>query len=229
MIGVLRLAHPDGQVFGFDAGALCLELACGTGGEGFRARFERLHTPTDFVVWSALSRLDPIGHGVDPDDIPVQPSDLTEVKRLREAIWSIAVAATGQPVPYESTEPGLATGAARLAGLEREFAVVNEVAGGPPVVPQFGSAGGTPVWRRPVDARQLITEIARDAVRTFSAPTVDRVRMCAGQRCALVYLDTSRPGQRRWCSMQRCGNRNKVADHRRRRQGAPEQVRETPA
>ncbi|MDI5982688.1 CGNR zinc finger domain-containing protein, partial [Amycolatopsis magusensis] len=29
-------------------------------------------------------------------------------------------------------------------------------------------------------------------------------------------LDTSRPGNRRWCSMQRCGNRNKVKAYRER-------------
>nr|WP_312856528.1 CGNR zinc finger domain-containing protein [Phytoactinopolyspora halotolerans] len=29
-------------------------------------------------------------------------------------------------------------------------------------------------------------------------------------------VDTSRPGKRRWCSMQRCGNLAKVRGHRQR-------------
>ena len=95
--------------------------------------------------------------------------------------------------------------------------MINELAAGRGVVPQLDPASGAVVWRGPVSARQLVTEIARDAVRTFSSAAVGRVRMCAGDKCYLTYLDTSRPGQRRWCSMQRCGNRHKVADHRRRR------------
>jgi hypothetical protein len=38
-----------------------------------------------------------------------------------------------------------------------------------------------------------------------------------GSRCSLLFVDTSRSGRRRWCSMERCGNRAKVAAHRRRR------------
>lgn len=238
VIGVLRLAHPDGQVFDFDAGTLCLELAC-TGGEGFRARFEVLHTPADFVAWAALSRLDLLGRGVRPEQVGTHPADLTALKRLREAIWTVGVAAAGRAGTSEPAAPGGGTGTGTseptgparrtgtagvtdvgwLVGLERELAVLNELAAGPGVVPRLDPASGTTVWRQPVQAGQLVTEIARDAVRTFGSPAVDRVRMCAGHRCSLIYLDTSRPGQRRWCSMQRCGNRNKVADHRRRQQG----------
>ena len=43
-----------------------------------------------------------------------------------------------------------------------------------------------------------------------------RLRQCAGDNCALLFLDTSRPGKRRWCSMERCGNRNKVREFRSR-------------
>jgi predicted RNA-binding Zn ribbon-like protein len=35
--------------------------------------------------------------------------------------------------------------------------------------------------------------------------------------CSLVYVDTSRPGRRRWCSMEHCGNRHKVRTLRARR------------
>jgi predicted RNA-binding Zn ribbon-like protein len=40
--------------------------------------------------------------------------------------------------------------------------------------------------------------------------------MCGADNCYLIYLDTSRPGNRRWCSMERCGNRAKVRGHRSR-------------
>jgi predicted RNA-binding Zn ribbon-like protein len=46
----------------------------------------------------------------------------------------------------------------------------------------------------------------------------DRVRRCAGNDCLLTFVDTSRPGRRRWCSMERCGNRAKVRAFRNRQQ-----------
>ncbi|WP_146058342.1 CGNR zinc finger domain-containing protein, partial [Streptomyces sp. SM9] len=45
------------------------------------------------------------------------------------------------------------------------------------------------------------------------------LRRCAGQDCPLVYLDTSRGRRRRWCSGETCGNRERVARHRRSRRG----------
>ncbi|HEV8279312.1 MAG TPA: CGNR zinc finger domain-containing protein [Streptosporangiaceae bacterium] len=33
-----------------------------------------------------------------------------------------------------------------------------------------------------------------------------RIRQCAGPACSLVFGNTSRPGRRRWRSMERCGN-----------------------
>ena len=45
----------------------------------------------------------------------------------------------------------------------------------------------------------------------------ERVRRCAAGSCVLVFLDTSRNGTRRWCSMASCGSRAKAADYYRRR------------
>jgi predicted RNA-binding Zn ribbon-like protein len=41
----------------------------------------------------------------------------------------------------------------------------------------------------------------------------DRIRGCANPDCVLWFLDTSRPGTRRWCSMASCGNRDKAVRH----------------
>lgn len=42
------------------------------------------------------------------------------------------------------------------------------------------------------------------------------LRRCQGEDCHRLYLDTSRGGRRRWCSGEVCGNRERVARHRRR-------------
>ena len=189
----MEMRHPDGQVFSFDAGALSLELACTTGGEGFRARFEILHGPADLAAWVPRSRL-----GIAAAEVAVTAEELALVKRLREAVWAGAHA--------------LATGGGVTPG---DAAVVNEVAAGAAPVPAIG-ADGARAWRRPVTGGQVAAAIARDAVATLTPPAAARVRMCGGDTCALIYLDTSRPGNRRWCSMERCGNRAKVRGHRRR-------------
>lgn len=41
----------------------------------------------------------------------------------------------------------------------------------------------------------------------------DRIRRCANHDCVLWFLDVSRPGTRRWCSMASCGNREKARRH----------------
>ncbi|AGZ40040.1 CGNR zinc finger domain-containing protein [Actinoplanes friuliensis] len=194
----MRVRHPDGQVFSFDAGALCLELSSISGGEGFRARFELLHSPGDFVRWAFAGRLDLAGWGLRPEDVVATEEHLALVKRLREAIWAGAWAT--------------ATGSA-IARVDAD--VLNEVAGGAVPVPEIGPELRR-TWQRPVRADQLATLFARDAVTTLTPPTATRVRMCAADNCALIYLDTSRPGNRRWCSMERCGNRAKVRSHRSR-------------
>ncbi|MCL9761259.1 CGNR zinc finger domain-containing protein [Frankia sp. AiPa1] len=40
---------------------------------------------------------------------------------------------------------------------------------------------------------------------------------CAGPDCRALFLDGSRPGRRRWCSMNTCGNKAKKAALRRTR------------
>jgi len=67
----------------------------------------------------------------------------------------------------------------------------------------------------------FLISIARDAIVLFGCETSERIRQCEGETCALLFLDTSRSGDRRWCSMAGCGNKAKVADFRRRQRLIP--------
>jgi CGNR zinc finger len=49
-----------------------------------------------------------------------------------------------------------------------------------------------------------------------SGGDVGRVRRCTNPDCNILFLDTSRPGKRRWCSMATCGNQAKKANQRAR-------------
>jgi predicted RNA-binding Zn ribbon-like protein len=50
-----------------------------------------------------------------------------------------------------------------------------------------------------------------------------RLRKC--EACIVHFLDTSKKGSRRWCSMNICGNRIKVAAYQRRKRGAEKKMR----
>ncbi|MFB6780879.1 CGNR zinc finger domain-containing protein [Streptomyces sp. NPDC056352] len=62
--------------------------------------------------------------------------------------------------------------------------------------------------------------MARDAVGLLTEAYADRVSERGSSDCQLVCVDTSRPGGRRWCAMERCGDRHKALAHRARRQEA---------
>jgi predicted RNA-binding Zn ribbon-like protein len=66
--------------------------------------------------------------------------------------------------------------------------------------------------RRPADLWAPII----DATAEFLAETdLSRVRKC--ESCVIHFFDTSKKGSRRWCSMNICGNKLKVAAYQRRK------------
>jgi predicted RNA-binding Zn ribbon-like protein len=68
------------------------------------------------------------------------------------------------------------------------------------------------------EARQLedlLAPLVHSAARLFTEADRTRVRKCG--HCVLHFLDTSKKGTRRWCSMQLCGNRLKVAAYAQRK------------
>ena len=67
----------------------------------------------------------------------------------------------------------------------------------------------TELWFDPRQPEDLFAPLAHSAATLFAGGDASRVRMCGG--CVLHFLDTSKKGTRRWCSMQLCGNRLKVA------------------
>ena len=66
---------------------------------------------------------------------------------------------------------------------------------------------------------ELWRVFADSAAHLFSDLPVKRVRKC--ERCVVNFYDTSKKGSRRWCSMQICGNREKVANYRQKQRPSP--------
>ena len=78
-----------------------------------------------------------------------------------------------------------------------------------------GSTSTTELWFDPHRPEDLFAPVAHSAAMFFADVDRDRVRKCG--QCVLHFYDTSKKGTRRWCSMQLCGNRLKVAAYAARR------------
>ena len=63
----------------------------------------------------------------------------------------------------------------------------------------------------------VLQPIALSAARIVTEANPTRIRQCAAENCMYWFLDTSKSGRRRWCSMSRCGNRAKATKHYRQR------------
>lgn len=216
---VLRDAR--GVCFRFDAGAVCLDFAH-TGGEGRYAVFETLHEPADLGEWLAQPPLAAVL------TVPAAPQELAAAKVLRQAIWDAAHAqAAGRPLPVEAVTainqaalappltPELASSSAAAPPLTPGPAGASAAA--PPLAPWPAGVSLAAGWAAPVRATQALSTLAREMIELLSGPFSGRIRECASGDCPLVFVDTSRPGARRWCAMERCGNRHKLRALRARR------------
>ncbi|MEU1120969.1 MULTISPECIES: CGNR zinc finger domain-containing protein [unclassified Streptomyces] len=194
----ITMRSRSGSTYRFDPGALSLELLT-TGGPGEFRRYEVLHAPGDLVAWAERSRLTPT------PALKVTRAEVASARRLRDALFRVATARASGGADEPSDLDTLS-----------DIGTLNEAAAHAPLIPTI-TPGGARGWADGADGTRLLATVARDAVDLLTGPFAHRIRMCSAENCALVYVDTSRPGRRRWCSMEHCGNRNKVRTLRARR------------
>ncbi|MFM0270641.1 CGNR zinc finger domain-containing protein [Paraburkholderia aspalathi] len=70
--------------------------------------------------------------------------------------------------------------------------------------------------RRWQSAESLLMPIAEALAKLVCEEDFTYVKACEGPKCTLLFADHTRGHARRWCSMAICGNRAKVAAHRKR-------------
>ena len=71
-------------------------------------------------------------------------------------------------------------------------------------------------------ASGILAPILWSAADLLAGPDSKRVRECANPQCLWLFLDESKNGTRRWCSMQACGNRAKAHRHYQRKKESGE-------
>ncbi|MDF0529332.1 CGNR zinc finger domain-containing protein [Tsukamurella sp. 8F] len=142
-----------------------------------------------------------------PTAKPFGEEDLADLRALRQAIFSVLAAQT----------EGRAQDPAAVSELNRalqrghitSLAAVDPRSQHRLTVVEVGADGPEAIAHR----------IAADALALITGPLAERVRQCSAHTCGSFFLDTSRAGNRKWCSSTACGNRARVAAHRSRHQG----------
>lgn len=180
----------------FDCGHLCLDFLATTHPE------EQLDSALHLRTWITAAALvpegTPLGH--------ITPDWLVGFRELRGHI--------GQLV---RTEPDRKPGS-RPFGIS--LARINDLARAATPAPRAVRTDDGTLTRaldHAPDCGALLAVIARDTVELLTDPVAcASLRQCAGDNCPIVYVDTSRGRRRRWCSSEICGNRERVARHRRR-------------
>jgi len=152
---------------------------------------ERLAEPKDLTRWLELSGL---AHGARCDQ-----ELLAQADELREAIYRTVIAARDERRPDHG-----------------DVQLVNFWASQPTPSPQLDTAMQV-TFAGPEPCEAALATLARSAIELVAGPALPRVRSCANPSCSLMFIDHSRPGRRRWCSMERCGNRAKTSRYRQRR------------
>jgi predicted RNA-binding Zn ribbon-like protein len=181
----------DGDAFRFRAGRLSLDL-CSTLLWRHLTPVELLLEPGDLARWFGEA-------GVHPVPATARPEDVDAARALREGIYVLAHdRMAGRPL----TESPLAT--------------LNAIAAHPDPAPAL-TPDGRITWAADAPMAAALSCVARDAVDVLTAVPAARLRECAAPDCAFLFIDSSRPGRRRWCASDRCGNRQHVREHRARR------------
>ncbi|WP_434744463.1 CGNR zinc finger domain-containing protein [Streptomyces sp. A-14] len=185
----------------FDAGRICLDLVATERAGGVPGTCEQLAGPGHLAQWLADARLVPPGTALNALDA----TWVVRFRELRSDVGRLMDAQLGGPS---------ADGA-----LER----INSLASGAPPGPRAVRGADGDLVRAlsaAPDCVGLLAVVARDAVDLLTDPVARAaLRRCQGEACHRLYLDTSRGGRRRWCSGEVCGNRERVARHRRRTSG----------
>jgi predicted RNA-binding Zn ribbon-like protein len=168
------------------AGRLCLDFLRTLRHRGTPSATERLPEPAALAAW--VGQFGPYGPG---SVAAPSRTQVLEAQRLREAIYDLLTAARS----------GDGAGSGRPDARNQ----VNRAASHPVPVPHL-DASGQLRWHADEPVAAVLALVARDALDLSVSDAIARVRHCANPDCRVMFLDSSRPGTRRWCSMNACGN-----------------------
>ncbi len=210
--GSIRRSDP-GYAFDFCGGQIAIDFTNTVGSRGGTPE-EHLRTGGDVIAWAeARGLLRRADAGRLRRRAARQPAAaraaMAEALVLREALYRvIAAAAAGR----QSSDADLAIVNGHLCDALARLRLTPQRGSFELLAPGDDDALGAPI----------VGSVVRAAADLLTSDAINRVRACADPGCAWLFLDVTRNGTRRWCTMQSCGNRAKARRFRMtREQGAP--------
>jgi predicted RNA-binding Zn ribbon-like protein len=155
-----------------------------------------LNSPQDVGNWLQFAGLATAAEANAISGI-LDPAFLESVQKLREASFLVFDALAGAKPPASDALGVLFAQAAEGFATHR-------------LRPR--ATHTTPEIARYDDPKGIAAFLA--AISVEASIVLPRQRLHACPRCGWLFVDTSRGGRRRWCSMQTCGNREKASRHR---------------
>ncbi|MHA7984628.1 CGNR zinc finger domain-containing protein [Rathayibacter sp. CAU 1779] len=148
---------------------------------------ERLTDPDRLALWLRLNGFDVAA---------VSRAEFGASLALRETIYRVGAARAASRTADAVDIAALN----RAAALGRGSRSLNDGAD--------GASWNLSAGREVRDALGILSD---DAIRILSSSQPGRIKACEGPGCQGLFLDTSHGGNRRWCSMNTCGNKIKKA------------------
>jgi predicted RNA-binding Zn ribbon-like protein len=172
---------------------LCLAFANTRCWRGTAEPTEELRAPADLLRWVEQNeRLPP---ALFKRFARADAAMLGEALSVRETMHRcFAATAAGKPLP----DADLAALNAALASTPPRQRIAN---------------GGWDVGTTEASLSALLAPVLWSAADLLVGQRLVRVRQCANPACGYLFLDDSKSGNRRWCSMSSCGNRAKAHRH----------------
>jgi predicted RNA-binding Zn ribbon-like protein len=152
---------------------------------------EQFESPRALVAW--LAERDLITPGA-----RATPADLAMAVGVREALRDLMAAQNELPADVDAAT-AVIDAAARRAGLGVRFA-----------------DGAARLEPEAVGVRGALGRILAEVSAGMADGTWSRMKACRAETCRWAFLDTAKNHSRAWCSMQTCGNRDKVRAYRER-------------
>lgn len=151
--------------------------------------YEMLRHPADLATWLTAAGL----LAARPE---VTPAELAGARQLREVIDAAVQAVVHDTPPRREDVAAINDWARHVPTPKLEFA-----------------EGGKLRKRQAPDPLEALARVAVDAIELLVSDEVRQVRICGSSTCGLRFVDRSRARNRQWCSMARCGNREKARLH----------------
>jgi predicted RNA-binding Zn ribbon-like protein len=200
------IATPEGYVYELSGGSLCLDFANTVDSRPAAEPRELLGDYGDLVRW-----------GVQAEVLTTRRAQrllaeagrqkgraaavLRLAREVREAIFQVFSARAREaalpPAAIRTLNEELPSALARLRLVE-------------------DGAGCRWEWEDEDALDRMLWPVIRSAAELLTSDELVRVRECAAENCAWLFLDRSKNRSRRWCDMAVCGNRAKVRRFRKR-------------